>query len=109
MNRDQLKGMIGLSRRAGQLSLGTDTVLRALKSGRCGVVLMDETAAPNTEKRLTDAANAAGTPLYRLPEGLLDLATGQSGRIAAAVRAGSLADRIILLFNTAGQAEKQPN
>ena len=38
MNQSKLSGLIGLSRRAGQLSLGTDTVLRQLKSGNCGVV-----------------------------------------------------------------------
>ena len=43
-------------------------------------------------------------PLLKLPEGLLDRAAGQSGRIAAAVRQGSLATQILSLFETAGQA-----
>ena len=34
----------------------------------------------------------------------LDRAAGQSGRIAAAVRQGSLATQILSLFETAGQA-----
>ena len=65
MNQDKLNGLIGLCRRAGQLSLGTDTVLRTLKSGRCAAVLMDEAAAPNTVKRLDEAARAANVPLLR--------------------------------------------
>ena len=104
MNQDKLNGLIGLCRRAGQLSLGTDTVLRSLKSDRCAAVLMDEAAAPNTAKRLDEAARAADVPLLKLPEGLLDRAAGQSGRIAAAVRQGSLATQILTLFETAGQA-----
>jgi ribosomal protein L7Ae-like RNA K-turn-binding protein len=104
LNQDKLKGFIGLSRRAGQLSLGTDTVLKQLKSGAAGVVLLDSAAAQNTAKRLAEAAQYAGIPVFVLPEGLLDLAAGQSGRIAAAVRRGSLADQIILLCNTAEKA-----
>lgn len=104
MNLAKLSGLIGLSRRAGQLSLGTDTVLKELKGGRCAAVLLDEAAAPNTVKRLTEAAQHAEVPLYTVPEGLLDQATGQSGRITAAVRQGGLAEQIILLFKTAEQA-----
>ena len=104
MNQDKLSGLIGLCRRAGQLSLGTDTVLRQLKSGCCAAVLMDESAAPNTAKRLSEAAQQAQVPLLTLPEGLLDRAAGQSGRIAAALRQGSLASQILLMFETAGQA-----
>lgn len=106
MNQDKLRGLIGLCRRAGQLSLGTDTVLRQLKSGNCAAVLMDAAAAPNTEKRLREAAGSEGVPLYPVPEGLLDQAAGQSGRIAAAVRQGSLANQIILLFTTAEKADE---
>ena len=105
MNQEKLKGLIGLARRAGQLSLGTDTVLKQLKSGRCAAVLLDEAAAPNTRKRLTEAAQSAQVPLFMIPEGLMDLATGQSGRMTAAVSRGGLADQIILLFTTAGQAD----
>ena len=105
MNHEKLKGLIGLARRAGQLSLGTDTVLKQLKSGRCAAVLLDDAAAPNTRKRLAEAAAFARVPLYTIPEGLLDMAVGQSGRIAAAVGKGGLADQMMLLFTTAGQAD----
>ncbi len=104
MNRDRLRGLIGLCRRAGQLTLGADMAVKQLQSQACGAALIDESAAPNTLKRVTKAAERAQVPLLTLPEGLLDQATGQSGRIAAAVRRGSLADQIILLFNTADQA-----
>ena len=105
MNQEKLKGLIGLTRRAGQLSLGMDTVLKRLKSGQCAAVLMDDAAAPNTRKRLAEAASVAQVPLFTVPEELLDMATGQSGRIAAAVSRGGLADQMILLFTTAGQAD----
>ena len=104
MNLDRLRGLIGLSRRAGQLLLGTDTVLRTLKGKECSLVLLDEAAAPNTKKRLREAAARSGVPVFRLPEGLLDEAAGQSGKIMAAVRAGSLADQIGSLFETAEKA-----
>ena len=104
MNQDKLKGLIGLCRRAGQLSLGTDTVLRQLKSGRCAVVLLDEGAALNTKKRVLEAAEAAKTPLRTVPEGMIDLAAGQSGRMVAAVREGSLATQILNMFDRAQEA-----
>ena len=104
MNQDKLRGLIGLSRRAGQLSLGTDTVLKQLKSGHCGAVLIDETAALNTRKRLEEAAQFADVPVFSVAEGLIDQATGQSGRITASVRQGSLASQIILLVQIAEEA-----
>ena len=104
MDEARIKGLIGLSRRAGQLSLGTDTVLKQLKARACGVVLVDETAAENTLKRVGQAAEAADVPVYSLPEALLDAATGQSGRIVACVRRGSLADQLNLSFKSAEKA-----
>ena len=103
-NEDRLRGLIGLSRRAGLLSLGTDTVLRQIKSGACGIVLLDTAAAPNTQKRLRDAAQQTDTPVCTVPESLLDAATGQSGKMTAAVRKGTLADQLILWFKTAEEA-----
>ena len=106
MNQDKLRGLIGLSRRAGQLSLGTDTVLKQIRSGYCGAVLIDSAAAPNTRKRLEEAAEHADVPVFSATEGLIDQATGESGRMTACVRRGSLAAQIILLFETADQADK---
>ena len=104
MDKTRLKGLIGLSRRAGQLSLGTDTVLKQLKSRACGVVLVDAAAAPNTLKRVRLAAEAAGTPVRELPESLLDAATGQSGRMVACVRRGTLSDQLDQCFKKAEEA-----
>ena len=105
MNIERLKGLIGLSRRAGQLMLGTDMVLKGLKAASLGAVLVDETAAPNTLKRLRESAEAAEVPLITVPEELIDRATGQSGRITAGIRRGSLAEQIIKLCETAETAQ----
>ena len=106
MNPEKLMGLIGLSRRAGQLSLGADTVLKRLKSGQCAAVLVDADAAPNTVKRMADAAKAARVPVLTTPAGLLERAVAQSGRMTAAIAQGGLAKQILLLYQTAQRAEE---
>ena len=95
MDEKKLAGLIGLSMRARQLILGTDTVLRLVRSGKAALILMDGGASDNLRKKLGDASAYYRVPLYELPEGLLDRAAGQSGKIAAAMPAGTLAEQII--------------
>ncbi len=93
---DQLKlaGWIGLCMRARQLALGTDQALKAVRGGKAALILMDGGASDNLRKKLSDASAFHRVPLVELPEGLLDRAAGQDGKMAAAVLFGTLAEQI---------------
>lgn len=90
---DRLRGLLGLSQRAGRLVTGMDTTLSAIRSGKSCLVLVDESAAENTMKKLTDACIYYHAPLMKLPQGLLEDATGRSGRMMGALTDTGFADK----------------
>ena len=94
MDKQKLSGLIGLCMRARQLVLGTDMTLRTVRDGRAAVLLMDAGASDNLRKKLKDASAFHHVPLAELPEGLLDRACGQEGKMAAAVLSGTLAEQV---------------
>ena len=94
MDKQKLSGLIGLCMRARQLVLGTDMTLRTVRDGRAAVLLMDAGASDNLRKKLRDASAFHRVPLAELPEGLLDRAAGQEGKMAAAVLSGTLAEQV---------------
>ena len=61
IERDAFYSMLGIARRAGALTLGTDGVLSAIASGGAAVVLLDAAASENTKKR----ANAASRHYFK--------------------------------------------
>lgn len=91
---DRLRGLLGLSQRAGRLVTGMDTTLAAIRSGKCCLVLVDESAAENTVKKLTDACIYYHAPLVKLPQGLLEGATGRDGRMMGALTDKGFADKV---------------
>ena len=107
MAENRLRGLMGLCVRAGQAVFGEDSCRREITGGRCGVLLLDGEASPGTAKRYQDWCRTAGTPLIRLPEGLLESATGKPGR-AMAVRKGSFADQLIRLGDTGSAGTPRP-
>ncbi len=94
MDEKKLSGLIGLCMRARQLTLGTDMALRTVREGRAALLLMDAGASANLRKKLKDASAFHHVPLGELPEGLLDRAAGQEGKMAAAVLRGTLAEQV---------------
>ncbi len=93
MNTDRLRGLMGLSVRAGQAVFGEDGCLKTLRAGQCGVLLLDRGISPAAADRYRGICERQGIPLAVLPEDLLEDATGRPGR-AMAVKAGSLAESI---------------
>ena len=91
---DRLRGLLGLSQRAGRLVTGMDTTLSAIRSGKSCLVLVDESAAENTVKKLTDACRYYHAPLVKLPQGLLESATGRDGRMMGALTDKGFADKV---------------
>lgn len=86
----KVRGLIGLSARAGQLTFGEDGCVAAIRGRKAALVLVDEGASANTRKRYADCCRSYGCPLALLPEGLLAQAAGRSGRMAAACGPGPL-------------------
>ena len=94
MDNKKLSGLIGLCMRARQLALGTDQAVKAVRGGKAAVILLDSGASDNLRKKLSDASAFHHVPLMELPEGLLDRAAGQDGKMAAAALRGTLAEQI---------------
>ena len=91
---DRLRGLLGLAQRAGRLLTGMDNTLNAVRTGKAMLVLADESAAENTMKKLADACIYYHVPLVKLPQGLLEGATGRDGRMMGALTDKGFADKI---------------
>ena len=94
MNDQKVKGMIGLAVRARQAAAGSDTCRILIRSGECGVLLIDSGTADNTRKKAEEMCERTGTPRRILPEGLIEAATGKSNMILG-LRKGSFAEQIL--------------
>ena len=92
--QDRLRGLLGLSQRAGRLLTGMDNTLNAIRTGKACLVLADESAAENTMKKLTDACIYYHAPLMNLPQGLLEGATGRDGRMMGALTDNGFAEKV---------------
>ena len=96
IERDAFYSMLGIARRAGVLTLGTDGVLSAIASGSAAVVLLDAAASENTKKKLRDSCAFYGAPLFETAPERLGLAIGK-GRMCAAAARGTLGDKLYAL------------
>jgi len=96
----RILGDLGLARRAGNLVLGFDNVLRMLDSARPPALLIEAKDGANDGKRkLYNAAHARGLKpvvMESLTSAELGLALGRENVIHAAVHPGGLAERLIL-------------
>ena len=90
---DRLRGLLGLSQRAGRLLTGMDNTQNAIRTGKACLVLADESAAENTMKKLADACIYYHVPLMKLPQGLLEGATGRDGRMMGALTDNGFAEK----------------
>ncbi len=94
MNVERIGGFLGLALRSRQAVLGTDACRILVRSGNCGVILLDEAAGVNTRKKTEDLCKRSGVPVIRIPEGTIEGATGKENMVMA-VRKGSFAETII--------------
>lgn len=93
-NENALRGLLGLAQRAGRLQTGGDIAIAAVKTGKAVIALVDESASENTVKKISDACIYYHVPLYHLPEGLLEMSCGRSGRVVAALTDAGFAAKI---------------
>ena len=68
MNRKVLS-MLGLSRRAGAVIIGTDLVTKALPSGKVKLVIYAGDSSANTEKKITDKCKFYNAECIKLSYG----------------------------------------
>jgi ribosomal protein L7Ae-like RNA K-turn-binding protein len=94
----RIKGFLGLCTRAGQLILGQEACVDAVRRHSVSVILLDEGCSDNTRKRFLDACQTHGTPLYSLEPELIALAVGKEGRKVAAVKTGGMAEKMLSLL-----------
>ncbi len=97
MDEQKLRGLIGLCTRARQGTFGEDGCMKAIRSGKCALLLLDAGASAATRAKYESACRHAGVPLYILPEGLPGDAAGRPG-VAMAVQPGGLANQLINLL-----------
>jgi ribosomal protein L7Ae-like RNA K-turn-binding protein len=97
-----VSGLMGLASRSGQIILGAELTLQEIRSGRAGLVLLDEGASEGTKKKILDACAYRGVPAYILPVDALSRACGKEGRMAAALKKGKLCQRIRELLEEDG-------
>ena len=94
MSAQEIRGLLGLAQRAGQLLLGSDRALDHIRRRQSGLLLLDESASANTRKRLTDACKHHEVALRLLPGELLGDALGRPGTMAALMLPGGLTERL---------------
>ena len=96
----RILGDLGLARRAGQLVLGFDNVMRMLDSARPPALLIEaEDGSRDGKRKLYNAAHARALKpvvMESLSSAELGLALGRENVIHAAVQPGGLADRLAL-------------
>lgn len=97
IERDAFYSMLGIARRAGALTLGTDGVLGAIAAGGAAAVFLVAGASENTKKKLRDTCAFYGAALFETAPDRLGLAIGKPGRMCAAVAKGTLGDKLTAL------------
>ena len=97
IERDAFYSMLGIAKRAGVLTLGSDGVHAAIAAKEAGMVLLDSGASDNTKKKLKDACAFYGAVLYETSPDRLGFAIGKPGRMCASVAKGTLCDKLMAL------------
>jgi len=63
--RERLSGLLGLARRAGKLTLGSDAVENGLRHQKIHAVVLAEDAARATVKKFEEASARNGVPIFQ--------------------------------------------
>ncbi len=93
----KIRGFLGLCQRAGQVILGQDACVDAVRRRAAALVLLDEGSTDVSKKRFRNACKSHRVPLCEVPAGLIAGALGKEGRMAAAVRPGTMAQKLLEL------------
>lgn len=97
IKRDAFFNLLGIAMRAGQLALGESGTLKAISAAEACAVLVDAGASENTKKRFRDSCAFYGVDLFETQADRLGQSIGKPGRMSAAVRRGTLGERLLSL------------
>lgn len=86
----KLLSLMGLARRAGRLSLGSDAVIEALREGKARLVILAQDLSPKSAGGVRYAAEESGTKVVQIPETMdeISMALGKRTGIVAINDAG---------------------
>ena len=93
MDERRLAGLMGLCVRAGQCIFGEENCLKALRSGRGGLLLLDGDISEGSAEKYLSICGREKIPVCRLAPGMIGRATGKPGK-AMVILPGSFAERI---------------
>ena len=93
MAETKLFNSLGLCRRAGKCQSGEFVAARAVKAGKAKLVLLEQTASPNTAERFSALCAGRNIPLKRVPE--VGRAIGREGHVVMAVTDIQFANMIL--------------
>ena len=87
---DRFLSLLGIARRAGRLSLGSDAVTDSLRKGSARLVFLAEDLSPRTAAGLEAAANEEGIPVKQAGYSMeqIGMALGKKTGIVAVNDAG---------------------
>ncbi|NLB91473.1 MAG: hypothetical protein GX786_09695 [Clostridiales bacterium] len=92
----QLKGLLGLGMKSGQVVSGQETCLVYIRNKEAELVVIDESLSENSHKKVVNACKTHNVDLIRFPVGWTGQAIGKSNRTVAAVLTGPLAQSMKL-------------
>ncbi|MDD2457009.1 MAG: L7Ae/L30e/S12e/Gadd45 family ribosomal protein [Eubacteriales bacterium] len=98
--------LIGLSRRAGRLVLGSEAVEKAARNGQLSLLILAGDAGPNTTGRMEQVSRVTQTPLLVVGDRqILGHWTGQRERVVAGLSDQGFAGKILSLSDTRTKQE----
>ena len=99
MNGTKIRGMIGLALRARKAAKGMDACRLLIRSGKCGILLMDGKTSFRTMKKCREMCERTGTPVGILPERLIGEAAG-SGSMLLGLYKGPMAEQVLAMMDS---------
>ena len=94
MNSEKISGLIGFAVRSRQAVFGADACRIMIRSGRCGLLIIDGSAGTNTRKKAGEMCARSDVTVRTVPEGTISGITGKTSMVMA-VRQGSFAEALI--------------
>lgn len=74
LQTDKICGALGLARKAGKLSVGSELCVESIRAGKAELVILCNDMSDNSNKKLADAMRTRGVPYIVLPLGKVELA-----------------------------------
>jgi ribosomal protein L7Ae-like RNA K-turn-binding protein len=95
-NNNDWVSFLGLAQRAGKIVSGEDTVIRVIREGKAGAVILSRDASDRTRKTVSNKCTFYHVPLLSVPDReQLGRAIGQPARVLAAVTDAGFAKGLI--------------